>query len=61
MKHTENFLMAAAGGVAAAGINFYRHGETWMAGAAAITAFILCLALNYIIDGVKIFVDRKKK
>ena len=61
MKHAENFFMAFLGGCVAAGFNFYRHGETWMAGAAAITAFILCLALNYIIDGVKIFVDRKKK
>lgn len=60
MKHIENFFMAFLGGCVAAGFNFYRHGESWMAGAAAITAFVLCLAVNYIIDGVRIRFTRKK-
>jgi ABC-type dipeptide/oligopeptide/nickel transport system permease subunit len=60
MKHIENFFMAFLGGTVGAGINFYRHGEPWMAGGAAITTFVLCLGTNYIIDGVRIYFTRKK-
>lgn len=60
MKHAENFCMAILGGFFAAGFNFYRHEDSWMATAAAIVAFILCLVVNYIIDGVRVFFTRKK-